>query len=277
VASARVRYNRELFERAVLVKVVSRTGIGLDNVDIDDATACGVAVCHTPDAPTISTAEHALTLLLAVAKDVKYQAAELRQGAKKDYFNASRAWELSGMCLGLVGLGRIGSHVAKVARALGMRVIAVDPAITAEQAAAQGVELLPSLEALLPLADAVSLHVPLSKVTRGLISAQRLALMKPGSILINTARGGLVDERALTDALDRGHLKGAGIDVFEVEPPPPDHPLLHRENVIATPHVAGVTVASRARVWQGAVSQALMVLRGERPPHLVNPAVWPLR
>jgi phosphoglycerate dehydrogenase-like enzyme len=138
------------------------------------------------------------------------------------------------------------------------------------------VELAPTLEAILATADAVSLHLPLTPETHRLMNGERLALMKPGAILINAARGGLVDETALLDALERGHLQGAGLDVFEREPPAPDHPLLQRLDVVATPHIAGATIAGKDRVWQVAIQQALQVLRGERPPHLLNPAVWPL-
>lgn len=157
-----------------------------------------------------------------------------------------------------------------------MRVTAYDPLIPAEQAAALGVELAPTLDVLLAAADIVSLHLPLTPATRHLINAARLAQMKPGAILINAARGGLVEEAALLAALERGHLQGAGLDVFDREPPAPDHPLLQRLDVVATPHIAGATIAGKDRVWQVAIQQALQVLRGERPPHLLNPEVWPL-
>jgi D-3-phosphoglycerate dehydrogenase len=129
---------------------------------------------------------------------------------------------------------------------------------------------------VLQSADIISLHAPLTDETRHLINAERLAQMKPGAYLINTARGGLVDERALIEALESGHLHGAGLDVFEHEPPNPSSPLLHRDDVIATPHIAGGTAASKGRLWSVAITQALQVLRGERPSHLVNPEVWPL-
>jgi phosphoglycerate dehydrogenase-like enzyme len=154
-------------------------------------------------------------------------------------------------------------------------VVAYDPFVTPEQAAALGVELAPTLEALLSTADIVSLHAPYTAETRHLINAQTLAQMKPGSYLVNAARGGLVDEAALLAALESGHLAGAGLDVFDPEPPRRDHPLLLRDDVLGTGHVAGATPAGKDRLLEGALRQALQVLRGERPPYLINPEVWP--
>jgi D-3-phosphoglycerate dehydrogenase len=173
-----------------------------------------------------------------------------------------------------VGLGRIGSHVAKVAQGIGMTVMAYDPFVKPEQAEQLGVSLSATLEALLSQADVVSLHIPLLPETRNLINADRLAQMKPGAILINVSRGGIVDELALRDALDKKQLFGAGLDVFDLEPPPPDQPLLGRDDVIATPHIAGATTAGKDRLWRAALAQALQVLQGEHPPHLVNAEVW---
>ncbi len=153
-----------------------------------------------------------------------------------------------------------------------MYVIACDPYVDPALAASMSVELVPDLEALLGRADVVSLHTPLTDLTTRMIDQRRLALMKPGAILVNTARGGLIDEEALLGALDSGQIRGAGLDVFEVEPARRDNPLLHRPDVVATPHIAGATVASKDRLWRIAITQALQVLRGETPPYLVNPA-----
>ena len=276
IASSRIRYDGAFMDRFPTIRVVSRTGIGLDNVSIADATARGVAVCYAPDAPTISTAEHTVALLLAAAKHLKRCDSELRRGARTDYFTAYQGIELYGLKLGLVGLGRIGKRVAKVALALDMTVMAYDPVVTAEQARQLGVDLAPSLEDVLRSADIVSLHIPLTDETRNVMNVGRLAMMKPGSYLVNAARGGLVDQAALLAALESGHLHGAGLDVFPNEPPDPNSPLLQRDDVIATPHIAGATQASKDRLWSSAITQALQVLRGERPPHLANPEVWPL-
>jgi len=256
VASARVRYDAELMDRVPGLRVISRTGIGVDNIALDAATSRGIAVCNVPDGPTVSTAEHAVTLLMAAAKQIPAAAQSLRDG-HGDLFNDYQGIELDGLTLGLVGLGQIGRRVARICGAVAESVPA---------------ELVEDLESLLRRADVVSLHAPLTEQTSRMIDRERLALMKPGAILVNTARGGLVEEDALLEALDSGHIRGAGLDVFDPEPPQPDNPLLHRPDVIATPHIAGATLASKDRLWRIAITQALQVLRGETPPNLVNPA-----
>jgi D-3-phosphoglycerate dehydrogenase / 2-oxoglutarate reductase len=269
IASARIRYDGALMDRAPGLQVISRTGIGVDNIAIDEATSRGIAVCNVPNGPTVSTSEHTVALMLAVCKQLSRAARALLEG-HGDFFNEYQGVELDGLCCGLVGLGQIGRRVAVVTRALGMHVIAYDPYVDPEIATTLQIELVPDLDTLLKQADTVSLHTPLTPDTNQMINAQRLALMKPGAILINTARGGLIDETALLQALDSGHLRGAGLDVFEPEPPNPTNQLLHRDNVIATPHIAGATIAGKDRLWRAAIAQALQVLNGERPAHLVN-------
>lgn len=275
IIGAKFRFDAAMFDQFPELRAVVRTGIGYDNIAVPDATARGVAVINVPDGPTISTAEHAVALLLAAVKHLKASDRDLRRGGNPDAYQNFDGLELYQRRLGLVGLGRIGRRVARVAQALDMIVLAYDPFITPEQAEALGVELAPTLDALLAAADVISLHAPLTAETRHLINARTLAQMKPGAYLINAARGGLVDEAALLAALESGHLRGAGLDVFDPEPPRPDHPLLLRDDVIGTGHVAGATPAGKDRLLEGALRQALQVLRGERPPHLVNPAVWP--
>jgi len=273
IASARIRYDKEFFSRVPTLRVVSRTGIGYDNISVPDATAQGVAVCFAPEGPVVSTAEHAMLLIFAVAKRLREVENLMRSGRAVDYFNCHQGLELEGQELGLVGLGRIGSRVARIALAVGMRVLGYDPALSSERARDLGVDRQEHLERLLQRADIVSLHLPLSSTTQHLINETRLAQMKRGSILINTSRGGLVDETALLAALETGQLSGVGLDVFQTEPPNPNSPLLQRENVIATPHIAGVTVSSKRRLWKTAIDQALQVLSGERPAHVLNPEV----
>jgi D-3-phosphoglycerate dehydrogenase len=277
VASALVRYNGELLDQLPTLRVIARTGIGVDNIVIADATARGVAVCNVPDGPTISTSELTLALILATTKQIKRVERDLRLGGEQDHFGQYRGIELYNSRLGLIGLGRIGSRVAKFAQAIGMIVSAYDPLVSPERAAELGVELSPSLEALLASSDVVSLHLPSTPETRRFMNAERLAQMKRGAYLINAARGALVDETAVLHALDSGLLSGFGADVFDPEPPNLDNPLLYREDVVATPHIASATAASRDRLWRGAITQALQALRGERPPNLLNPEVWPLR
>ena len=268
------QYNGPFMDRAPGLLVVSRRGVGYDNVDVPAATARDIAVCITPDAPTISTAEHALALIMAVAKRLKSAARELHRESRGDLYQIHNGLELHQSRLGLVGFGRIGRHVARVALALGMRVAAFDPHVSPDIVSATGVEPVATLEELLRQADVVSLHLPLSPETRHLIRAETLAQMKPGAILINASRGGLVDEAALLPALESGHLAGAGLDVTDPEPPPLDNPLLHRDDVIITPHIGSATTAGKRRILGGAVLHAVQVLRGEQPAGLVNPEVW---
>jgi len=273
IASGRIRYDRSFMDRAPHLRVISRTGIGVDNVSVPEATKRGIAVCNAPDGPTISTAEHAVAMMLSVAKRLKHLDQVLLRGGKRDFFNEYDGLELHGRTLGLIGLGRIGSHVASVGKALGMVVVAFDPYVTAERVRSLNIELIPSLDALLLRTDILSLHLPLTEETRHLMDATRLARLKRGAILINTARGGLVDEAALLQALESGHLSGAGLDALEKEPPASDYPLLRRHDVVITPHIAAATGASKDRLWQTAIRQALQVLQRERPAHLVNPEV----
>lgn len=274
IAGPRIRYDAALMNLVPTLRVISRSGIGLDNVDIAEATARSIVVCNTPDAPTISTAEHTIMLLLAVAKHLKRSEYHLRAETTRDFFSFHTGVEVRGRQLGLIGLGRIGSEVAKMALALGMIVIAYDPFVPVEHAARLNIEAALTLDAVLRKADFVSLHVPLTAETKRLINERTLAIMKPGSYLINCARGGLLDETALLKTLDSGHLAGAGLDVFEQEPPQPSHPLLNRPDVVVTPHIASATHASKDRMWRTAITQALNALRGKKPSNLVNPEVW---
>ena len=274
VAGGRIKYFADFMDVVPDLKVIARTGIGYDNVDLETATKRGIVVCNTPDGPTRATAEHAITLLLCVVKEVRRNQNDIERGVTKDYVTASNSVEVLNKTLGLIGLGRIGGIVAQLAKGLGMNVVAYDPVVSAERATELGVSKSPSVEAVLGEADFISIHVPLTAETRHLMNAERLAQMKPGSYLINCSRGGTVDEAALVDALDRGHLAGAGLDVFSIEPPPADHPLLGRDNVVATPHVAGGSVEGKDRMWRLAIEHCLTVLRGERPSNVVNPAVY---
>jgi D-3-phosphoglycerate dehydrogenase / 2-oxoglutarate reductase len=275
IVGSRVRYDSAFFDQYPNLRAVIRTGIGYDNVSLPDASAHRVAVCNVPNGPTISTAEHALALLLATVKHLKRADRDLQRGDVADLFQSFTGIELYGRRLGLIGMGRIGSRVARMALALEMSVIVYDPYLSPQQAAAAGAELAPTLEALLAVSDVVSIHAPYTPETHHLFNAQRFAQMKPGAYLINAARGGLVDEAALLSALASGHLAGAGLDVFDPEPPAPDHPLLQRDDVVATGHIAGATQASKDRLIEGAILQAVSFLRGEKPAFLLNPEIWP--
>ena len=250
------------------LKVVVRRGIGFDNLDAAACAAHGVAACNTPDAPTVSTAEHALALLLAVAKRLKPAERRLRDG--DGLFGTPAAvggLELDGRTLGLIGCGRIGRRLGGYAEALGMQVLAHDPHL---DAAAVG--RLVDLADIWAAADVVSLHAPATPATRHLVNPASLAAMRPGVVIVNCARGSLVDHDALLAALEAGHVAGAGLDVTDPEPLPADHPLLARDDVTVTPHVASATSVGVGRLVTGALAQALVWLRGGTPEHLLDPA-----
>jgi D-3-phosphoglycerate dehydrogenase / 2-oxoglutarate reductase len=257
------------------LRIVARAGIGVDRIDLDAATARGILVVNTPDGPTESTTEHAIALLLNLCKQVAVGDRILRAGHPFPALSEmTPGLETAGAVLGLLGLGRIGSRVAIIARVLGMKVLAYDPFISQERAAALNVELCPSVEALLPRVQVVSLHCPSTPETRHLINADTLKLLPVGSYLINVARGALIDHDALYDALSTGHLAGAGLDVFDPEPPIANHPLFSLPNTICTPHIGSYTAAGLERMQVMACEQIVSALRGERPTNLVNPAVW---
>ena len=230
--------------KAGRLKVIGRAGTGVDNIDLEAATRAGVVVMNAPGANSIAAAELTLAHLLAVARHLPHAAADLRDGRweRKRYQGA----ELSGKTLGIVGLGRIGREVARRAAAFDMKVVGHDPFVDAAGAGKMAVRWLP-LEELLAAADFVTLHLPHSAATHHLIDAARLAAMKPGARLINCARGGLIDEEALLEALESGKIAGAGLDVFEQEPPQnlalPRHP-----RVVATPHLGASTREAQDRV-----------------------------
>jgi D-3-phosphoglycerate dehydrogenase len=234
VVRSATKITRRVIEAAPKLRVIGRAGVGVDNVDSDAATERGVVVMNTPTGNTTTTAELAVALLCALARHVPRADRGMRKGSwsKKGLMGT----ELAGKTLGVIGLGRIGRVVASRALGLELSVLAYDPYLAAGSAPMKGVELV-ELDQLLAESDFVTLHVPLSDSTRHLISRERLAQMKKGARLINAARGGLVDEGALAESLAAGHLAGAALDVFEVEPPAADNPLLAREDVILTPHL----------------------------------------
>ena len=258
------------------LRVIARPGIGVDRIDLDAATRRGIMVVNTPDGPTESTAEHTIALLLNLCKQVMVGDRILRTGHPfPTLAELAPGLEVAGAVLGLVGLGRIGRRVADIARVLGMKVLAFDPFITPERASMLGVELVPSLAELLPRAQVVSLHCPSTPETRHIMNAGTLSLMPRGSYLINAARGALIDEAALLDALRSGHLAGAALDVYDPEPPVTNHPLFTHPNTICTPHIGSYTTASVVRMRVMVCEQIASVLRGERPTNLVNTAVQP--
>ncbi len=259
------------------LKLVIRHGIGYNTLDVPTATRYGVLCANTPDAPTESTAEHAVGLLLAVAKAIVKSDMVLRANTPATYAEL-RGVEVRDRVLGVVGYGRIGRRVTEIC-ALGLRmpVVVFDPYLATMAKLPDGVTMVDSLDALLPHVDFLTLHTPLLPDTHHLIGEPQLRLMKPGAFLINVSRGPIVDEAALIRALQAGHLAGAGLDVFDPEPPMPDNPLLHMTNVVVTPHIASNTDQGYWRMSQSVVDQVLQVLAGERPCFLIDSAAWPGR
>ncbi len=274
IAASLLRYDAAVMDACPNLKLISRTGIGVDNVDLEAATARGIVVTNTPDGPTESTAEHTVAMLLGLAKRIKQGNAHLAEGRWGQRPPVLMGDEVEGKTVGLVGLGRIGRRVAHICGlGLGMRVIAFDPAVTPEQALALGVEPAP-LDQVIEEADFLSLHAPAVPETYRLMDRARIGRMKRGAYLLNLARGTLVDEEALLEALDAGHLAGAGIDVFDPEPLPAESRLRTHPQVLATPHMASGTYEGRRRMETMAVARVLAFFRGERPPDVVNPAVY---
>jgi phosphoglycerate dehydrogenase-like enzyme len=246
-------------------------GTGLDHTEVDHILDHGIALANTPGQfSAVALAEHALFLILALAKRLP----EADRNCRSGRMYAPVADELGGQLLGIVGLGASGRELARRAAALGMRIRAVDVATPADSELRDlGIEHFDGLEGLddlLAAADYVSLHLPLTAATEHLIDARRLSLMRPSSRLVNVARGRIVDEQALADALRDGIIAGAGIDVFGQEPLQPDHPLLAVENIVVTPHIAGVTRGTSRRRSEAAVENALRVLAGKQARHLIT-------
>jgi D-3-phosphoglycerate dehydrogenase len=259
---------RAVLEAGSELKVVSRFGTGLDSVDVEAATELGIIVTNAPGANAIAVAELAIGLVFCLLRHIPLHDARAKAGD----WSRTRGDETVGRTLGVVGLGRVGKGVASRAVALGMRVLGCDTSWDARFAGELGVERV-SLSELLQRSDIVSLHIPSTPETRGLVGARELQMMKPGARLINTARGDLIDQGALYEALISGHLAGAAIDVWPVEPPE-HNPLVGLENVIATVHLGGESVEAQVRMSQMAMEGVLSVVQGERPQHLVNPEVY---
>lgn len=256
----------EVLAAAPKLKIVARAGVGLDNVDVDAATARGVLVVNAPTSNIHSAAEHALALLLAAARQIPAADATLRERTwKRSSFSGT---EIFGKTVGVVGLGRIGQLVAQRLAAFGAHITAYDPYVSQARAAQLGIELL-SLDDLLARADFISVHLPKTKETAGLIGKDALAKTKPGAIIVNAARGGLIDEQALADAISSGHVRGAGLDVFATEPCT-DSPLFDLPQVVVTPHLGASTAEAQDRAGTDVAASVKLALAGEFVPDAVN-------
>ncbi len=263
-----------LLARCPNLLVLSTNGAGFDTVNLADATAAGVAVVNQAGGNKEGVAEHVMAMMLALSKRLVVSDHAMRSGAsyRRQEFMGD---DVQGRTIGIVGIGHVGGRVAELCRGLfQMRVVAFDPYMTAEQIAARGAEKAASLQELLRVADYVSINCPHTAETRGMMGTAQFAMMQKHAYFITTARGGIHDEVALASALTAGQLAGAGLDVWEDEPPPSDHPLLKFDNVVVSPHTAGITRQSRHNIAKIAAEQMLDILDGKKPPRLLNPEVW---
>ena len=243
--------------------------------NLEDCTRAGVAVVNQAGGNKEGVAEHVMAMLLSLSKRLMLADHAMRRGGDYDR-REFMGDDVTGRTIGIVGLGNVGSRVAELCRGLfRMRVLAYDPYLTAETMAARGAEKIDVLEDMLRRADYVSINCPHTKETRGMIGARQYAVMQPHAYFITTARGGIHDEDALAEALRAKIIAGAGLDVWEDEPPPHDHPLLKFDNVLVSPHTAGITRQSRENIAKIAAEQLMGILDGRRPPRLLNPEVWP--
>ncbi len=267
--------NAALIARCPDLLAVSTTGAGYDTVDVGACTAAGVLLVNQAGANADAVAEHAVAMMLSLTKNIPQTDRSLRtvRGVDREVF---KGWNARGRTVGLIGIGQVGSRVARICgKGLEMNVLACDPYLTAEEVESRGATKV-DLPTLLAESRFLSIHCPLNDETRGMIGQRELNALAAGSYVITTARGGILDEDALAAALDSGHVAGAGIDVWVVEPPPLTHPLLKFDNLIATYHTAGVTHDSRRNMAEWNAEQVAAILRGERPPRLINPAAWTL-
>jgi lactate dehydrogenase-like 2-hydroxyacid dehydrogenase len=264
----------ELLERAPRLRVVSNMAVGVDNVDLQACTLRGIPVGHTPGVLTDGTADLAMALLLSIARRIAEASRDAREGRWMTW--SPTGWlgaDLKGATLGIVGLGKIGSAVAERAKGFGLHIVYTDSSAHAEIEARLGARRL-SMEALLRESDFVSLHVPLTEETRGLIGERALRAMKPTAILVNTARGPVVDMQALTLALQEGWIRAAALDVTDPEPLPPEHQLYTLENCLIVPHIGSATHNTRRRMAERACENLLAGLAGGRLPYCANPEVY---
>jgi D-3-phosphoglycerate dehydrogenase / 2-oxoglutarate reductase len=266
------RITSQFLQRCPALMCVSSGGAGHDTVDVEACTKAGVAVVNQIGGNAGAVAEMAIGLMLALSRRIVESDRKLRT-VRPFTRESVMGHDIGGKTLGIVGIGHAGTRTALLAKAFGMRVLAVDPNLSPETIVARGAEPV-NLDGLVAQADIVSLHCPSDASTINLFDAKRFASMKKGALFISTARGGIHDEKALFNALQTGHLSGAGLDVWEIEPPPLNHPLLTLTNVVATHHTAGVSHEGRANVAMMAAEQIVGLIRGIKPPRLVNPEVW---
>lgn len=264
IVSRMGRLDENVMASAPQLRVISKHGVGVDNIDLEAAARRGIPVLVATGANAVSVAEHAVALLLATVKRILPLDAGLRAGRWEKPGFAGR--EIAGATLGLLGMGAIAQATGRIAKGLGMELVGYDPFASDAAFDKSGVKRCGTLEDMLPLANVLSLHCPLNDQTFQILNAAAIARMPKGSYVVNTARGGLIDEAALLDAIESGHLAGAGLDTFAVEPPKADHPFFAEPRIVLTPHIGGVTREAGARVGVDAVRGIFQVLAGEPVP-----------
>ncbi len=267
VVRSATKVDKELLEHGTRLKVVGRAGVGLDNIDVPTATKLGILVVNAPTSNVLSAAEHTVALLLALARHIPAADASLRAGRWER--NRLTGVELEDKTLGILGLGRIGTLVAQRAAAFGMRLLGYDPYVARARAAQLGIEMVDSVDEVCRQADFLTVHLPKSAETKSIIGAGQFAIMKPTARVINVARGGIVDEAALVEAVSSGQIAGAAVDVYEKEPPG-EHPLFALPQVVVTPHLGASTEEAQLRAGTAIAEQVLLALRGELAPYAVN-------
>lgn len=265
--------DRHVIENSPNLKVIGRTGVGYDSVDVEAATKAGIPVVITPGANNRSVAEHAVGMMFAIAKNFVEAQREMCGGNWK-IRDAKKAFELYGKKVGFIGLGAIGREAQKICKGIGMKTAGYDPFLAREQIEELGCEYYEDYKQMLRECDIISIHVPLSDSTRDMIHREELASMKKSAVIINCSRGGIVNEEALADALNQEVVAGAGIDVYETEPPRMDSPLLHAKNVLLSPHSAAQTKEAVIRMATMCIEGCLAVLRGEKWPYVADQSVY---
>jgi len=275
LASPRLHLNQRVLISATRLVGICQRGIGFNNIDIETASKLGILVTNAPvESEFVNVAEHTIALIFALAKKLKTISTLLSQGIPAYFDERVSTITLRGKTIGIIGLGRIGARVATLLRPFGVKLLGYDPYISKEKAKSIGVQLV-DLNILLKESDFVTIHVPLTTETRHMIGERELALMKNTSYIVNTARGAIIDETALINALRNGKIAGAALDVLEKEPVCPDSPLLKMDNVILTPHIAGRNVESLIEGEKMAVENCLKILKGIVPEYVVNPEAIP--
>jgi D-3-phosphoglycerate dehydrogenase len=268
------KIERDVIENSPKLKVIGKVGVGHETMDLAAATMAGVPVVITPGANSRSVAEHTLTMMMAISKDLVNTYNETRKGNFQEARSSGRLFEMFGKTVGLIGLGAIGVEVARLCRAIDMVVLGFDPFLPKEKIEALGCVFYADYEDMIKECDFISVHVPFTENTRSIIGKKQFSMMKKTAVLINCSRSGIVNEKDLTEALESATIAAAGIDVFQTEPPEPHDPLLTTRNLLYSPHSAAQTKEAIVRMHTMCMEGCLEILRGKKYPYMANKAVY---